>query len=83
MANGGSEKYLRGAEALLASPLVQNVTAEHSEFFNRKPSLPRVRKDSGPLRQKFTANEVALGIDSRNGAGLQAYVIPSASVALM
>lgn len=76
MANGGSDKYLKGAEALLASPLVQNVTAGGIlEFFNRKPSLRHAsNKAPGPLRQKFTANEVALELIRRNGTGLQAYV---------
>jgi serine/threonine protein kinase/class 3 adenylate cyclase/tetratricopeptide (TPR) repeat protein len=76
MANGGSEKYLKGAEALLASPLVQNVTAGGIlEFFNRKPSLRHAsNKAPGPLRQKFTANEVALELIRRNGTGLQAYI---------
>jgi len=76
MANGGSEKYLKGAEALLASPLVQNVTAGGIlEFFNRKPSLRHAsNKAPGPIRQKFTANEVALELIRRNGAGLQAYI---------
>ena len=76
MANGGSEKYLKGAEALLASSLAQNVTAGGIlEFFNRKPSLRHAsNKAPGPLRQKFTANEVALELIRRNGTGLQAYV---------
>jgi serine/threonine protein kinase/class 3 adenylate cyclase len=76
MVNAGSEKYSKGAEALLASSIAQNVTAGTIlEFFNRKPSLRHTsNKAPGPIREKLTANEVALELLRRNGAGLQAFV---------
>ena len=76
MANASSEKYLKGAEALLASSVAENITAGTIlEFFNRKPSLRHAsNKAPGPIRQKFTANEVGLELIRRNPTGLQAFV---------
>ena len=81
MANAGAEKYLKGAEALVASPVVQNVTAGTIlELVNRKPSLRHAsNKAPGPIRQKFTANEVALDLVRRNAnrsAGVCGYAAP-------
>lgn len=76
MANAGSEKYLRGAEVLLASSVAQNLTAGSIlELFNRKPSVRHAsNKAPGPIRQRFTANEVALDLIRRNAAGLQVFI---------
>jgi serine/threonine protein kinase/class 3 adenylate cyclase len=76
IANAGSEKLLKGAEALQASSDAQNVTAGTIlEFWNRKPSLRHTsNKAPGPIRQKFTPNEVALELIRSNAAGLQAFV---------
>ena len=76
MANAGSEKYLKGAEVLLASSVAQNLTAGSIlELFNRKPSVRHAsNKAPGPIRQRFTANEVALDLIRRNAAGLQVFI---------
>lgn len=76
MASAGSEKYLRGAEVLLASSVAQNLTAGSIlELFNRKPSVRHAsNKAPGPIRQRFTANEVALDLIRRNAAGLQVFI---------
>ncbi len=76
MANAGPEKYLKGAESLLASSVRQNVAAGTIlEFLNRKPSLRHAsNKAPGPIRQKFTANEVALELIRQNGIASRAFV---------
>jgi hypothetical protein len=76
MVDAGPDKYLKGAEALQASSLRQNVAVGNIlEFLNRKPSLRHASsKAPGPLRQKFTPNEVALELIRRNSPGMRAFV---------
>ena len=61
---------------MLASSVAQNLTAGSIlELFNRKPSVRHAsNKAPGPIRQRFTANEVALELIRRNAAGLQTFV---------
>lgn len=76
IANAGPDKYLKGAGAFQASSLRQNVAAGNIlEFLNRKPSLRHASsKAPGPLRPKFTPNEVALELIRRNGLSTRAFV---------
>ena len=79
VANGGPDKYQKGAEAFRASSIRQNAAAGSVlEFLNRKPNL---RKSSGnaagPLRGQLTVNEVALELIRRNGTEARAFITPS------
>jgi serine/threonine protein kinase/class 3 adenylate cyclase len=76
IADAGPDKYLRGAEAFSLSSLPQNAAAGSIlELLHRKPNLRKVSANApGPLRGKFTANEVTLELIRRNGTGTRAFV---------